>query len=101
MSTSQSARVVSEKVVQLTTREAWVWVLILLVVGAIMYNIFKALWQCVVAAIRNPPSAMPQQYAQQPPPQPQNMGHPPGNYGQQNGPIRQRAMAGQQYQQQF
>jgi hypothetical protein len=78
----------------LTSREAWMWIVVLLILGAIAYVMGKTIWQLFVASIRGngggrpsvrpgPPPGYEQGYSQNPP-------APPQGYGQANGPVRMR-----------
>ena len=92
----------------LTSREAWMWIVVLLILGGILYVAGKTIWQLFVASIRSqgggggrtPPPMM-----QQGPPPGFEQGYqsqgapPPQGYGQANGPVRMRGGARGQPQQ--
>ena len=82
--------------IQLTSREAWVWILVLLALGAIIFVLGKTLWQIFVASVRGGGGRPPSLYSEVASPQ-QGMVPPPGygspppqGYGQQNGSARMR-----------
>lgn len=81
----------------LTSREAWMWIVVLLILGAILYVAGKTIWQLFVASIRGqsgrggggrppmmqgPHPGYEQGYSQGPPPS--------QGYGQSSGPVRMR-----------
>lgn len=85
--------------VSLTSREAYVWIFILLLLGAILYLLGNSVWNMIVESIRGGGGGgqmqqPPQQYPgpanpSQGPPQ---QGPPPG-WGSQNGPVRMRPVS--------